>query len=943
MDTDVDAIDKFINFVNKCEGSEKKEGQIFFERLLQAFGNEGIPEADACLEKSIVKKGKKTTFADFVWKPRVIIELKTRGTPLQKHYDQALNYWIGLVPNRPKYMVLCNFDEFWIYDLNFQLDDPVHKLRTENLKEGWGALKFLLPQEEEPLFGDHHVAITEEVARTMGKIYQSLIQDHVQEGKAQRFILQLVIALFSQNVGLISQYTVEKILKKSHKYSRDLKDLFYLFKAMGTKNKSDKPGSYKDIPYFNGGIFKKTSPNLFDNDFEGIEQLYNASQLNWKKIKPSIFGNLFEASTHSEIRHQRGIHYTKELDIHKIISPCIIKPFKKKIEEAKTKIDKQRVLREIREFKILDPACGSGNFLYFAFRELSKLEIEVLEKINENKKPLDLHVSPRNFYGIDTNKFGLEIAKVSLSIGHKLIADEFDIKDNSLPFVDLDNNFLNQDALFIDWPKCDVIIGNPPFQPKNKIKNEMGLNYVNRLRKEYPGIPGRSDYCVYWFRKAHDCLSEKGMAGLIGTNTIGQNYSREGGLDYIIRNRGIIVEAVSSQKWPGEAIVYVSIVNWTKDSVYQDQSKKLFVEKENVKKEKELVPHEVRHIHSSLSLDTDISSAKILKANQKPKTAYQGQTHGNRNFLINRNQAEKIISKTPKTAEVLKPFLTAKDLIGSKRHLPERYVIDFSDRDILQAGRYNSLYKIIETKILPKRKEKAEEEKTKNERSLNRQTNKHHQNFLKTWWKLSYPRTDLMKKIRKIKRYCVCGQVTKRNIFEFIHSEINPNASLVVFTFDDDYSFGILQSDLHWLWFTNRCSTLKQDYRYTTDTVYDTFPWPQKLTLTQIEKVAEASKNLRQTRREIIDQNQLSYRKLYRSLELPGYHKLQKSHDLLNKTVRQAYGMINNQDPLEFLLNLNKNLYEKENRGEQIVGPGLTHLVNDMDIHKFVTRDCISL
>ena len=938
-------IKAFLNWFKNCKGSEKGEGQIFFDRLLQAFGNTGVLGAGAVCELPVKKrKGRGVIFPDLVWKPRVIIELKKRGIPLQKHYDQAFDYWITLVPNRPKYMALCNFDEFWIYDLNSQLNDPVHKLNTKDLQMSWGALKFLLPIEEEPLFDNHNVAITEQVAKTIGEIYLSMERRGISKDKAQRFILQLVIALFSEDVGLIPQYTLHEILKKCLIDLPAQKELSFLFKAMAVKNKFDKPRKYKHIEYFNGGIFKKT--DAVELSYKEVELLHDASKQNWEKVRPSIFGSLFEGSMDPKRRHGHGIHYTHELDIYKIVGPSIVQPFKEKINKAKTKRDKRKLLKEIQEFKVLDPACGSGNFLYIAFRELRKLEMEILEDLGESGQfrpaELGLLVSPKNFYGIDTNKFGLELAKVALSIGRKLLAEEFNIKDPSLPFDDLDDNFLSEDALFAKWPKVDAIIGNPPYQSKNKIQQKMGVSDINKIREAYPTVPGRADYCVYWFKKAHDHLSKKGIAGLVGTNTIRQNYSRKGSLDYIVQNGGIITEAVSSQKWSGEAAVYVSIVNWTKDKLYKNKKKKLFIGKNIYLDgyEQELHVNELKKINSALSIDVDVSQAKVLNVNRKSKTVYQGQTHGHASFLLSKKEAEKTIFK-----DVLKPFLTAHNFIAGKTPLPQRYVIDFSGKTLIQAQRYKELYKAIEKVVLPKRREEAEKEEARNKKLLRTnpkaRVNRHHQNFLKTWWQLSYPRTDLMKRIRKIKRYCVCGQVTQRSIFEFVHSTINPNAALVVFTFEDDYSFGILQSSMHWTWFIHNCSTLAETFRYTTNTVYDTFPWPQKPTLAKIKTIAKRARKLREVRAKILKKEGISYRDLYRSMELPGDHELLKHHKALDEAVYSAYGFKKTQDELDFLLQLNLDLSEKESKGKKITGPGLPQVVKNPK--ELITKDCISL
>ena len=316
----------------------------------------------------------------------------------------------------------------------------------------------------------------------------------ISKDKAQRFILQLVIALFSEDVGLIPQYILHEILKKCLTDRPAQKELSLLFNGMAVKNKFDKPKKYNTLNIFNGGIFKKT--DAVELSYKEVELLHDASKQNWEKVRPSIFGSLFEGSMDPRRRHSHGIHYTHELDIHKIVGPSIVQPFKEKINKTKTKKEKRKLLKEIQEFKVLDPACGSGNFLYIAFRELRKLEMEILEDLGEGGQirpsELGLLVSPKNFYGIDTNKFGLELAKVALSIGRKLLADEFNIQDTSLPFDDLDNNFLAEDALFAKWPKVNAIIGNPPYQSKNKIQKEMGVRYINKIREAYPTVPGES-------------------------------------------------------------------------------------------------------------------------------------------------------------------------------------------------------------------------------------------------------------------------------------------------------------------------------------------------------------------------------------------------------------------------------------------------------------------
>lgn len=214
-------------------------------------------------------------------------------------------------------------------------------------------------------------------------------------------------------------------------------------------------------------------------------------------------------------------------------------------------------------------------------------------------------------------------------------------------------------------------------------------------------------------------------------------------------------------------------------------------------------------------------------------------------------------------------------------------------------------------------------------------------NFLKSWWKLSYARDGLMDIIASLPRYIVCGRVTKRPIFEFISSVIHPNDALQVFPLTDNYSFGILQSEVHWEWFTARCSTLTERFRYTSDSVFDSFPWPQKPTKAQVDNIARCSEELRVARQKTMQENQMTLRDLYRTMESSPNNPVSDLQEKLDVAVRSAYGMKKDDDILSFLLNLNLQLAEKEAKGEKIVGPGLPPIIDNPS--QYITEDCVSM
>ena len=603
----------------------------------------------------------------------------------------------------------------------------------------------------------------------------------------------------------------------------------------------------------------------------------------------------------------------------------------------------------MRDYQVLDPACGSGNFLYMAYQELKQAEHLLLQKSAELKGTEQLEMSfvtPLQFHGIDRNPFAVELARVTLLIARKVAIDKLGLTENALPLDSLDHNIIQGDALLIDWPKVQAIVGNPPFQSKNKMQQEFGAKYVNQIREKYPEIPGRADYCVYWFYKAHQQLPEKGCAGLVGTNTIRQNYSREGGLDYIVKHNGTITEAVSTQVWSGDAVVHVSLVNWIKG---EKAGKKKLSMQLGDHKDSPWEVWELDYINSSLSATTDISQAKKILINAASKCCYQGQTHGHEDFLLTPEQYKKFIQEDFLNQEVLFPYLTGDDLVSTYPPLPKRYIIDFHPKDLTQINQYKELLKRVKERIFKTRELAAKQEEKRNQELLKSnpkaRTNRHHKNFLSKWWLLSYPRPELIEKLNQLPRYIGCSRVSKRPIFEFISAKVRPSDVVQVFPLSDDYSFGILQSNLHWLWFTKRCSTLGGQFRYTSDTVFDTFPFPQSPTLEQVQQVAQSAVNLRKTRREIMTKNQWSLRELYRNLtndsQNSDIQKAQQAQEKLDQAVAIAYGMDLKAEPLEFLLNLNLEVTDKEAKGEKVTAPGLPDFVTDLN--DFISQDCVGI
>lgn len=634
----------------------------------------------------------------------------------------------------------------------------------------------------------------------------------------------------------------------------------------------------------------------------------------------------FEQNLPPGERHALGAHFTAAPDILKIVGPTIELPWQARIAAAASLAELTSLLAELRQFHVLDPACGCGNFLIIAYQALLHLERQLRDRIAALTPAQRTHrdhattitsdpAAPSNqlhataitaapsvrlsqLHGIDIHPDAAALAIKLLRLARPADAD-----DTSAPDI------VVADALFAPWPAVSAIVGNPPFLDARKLARERPDLDIALLKRSFPAVPGRADLCVYFFNKAHDHLREGQRAGLVGTNTIRQNYSREGSLDYILANGGTITDAVATQEWPGDAAVHVSLVNWIKGP----HSGPCTLSS----------PHGssvVPRISAALTATTDVSSARPLPINQAP-FCFEGIQPGHRGFRT-----------TTGACEVVTPYMNGDDLLSGNYLLTPDLLIDLSTLTLAAARKkHPRLVAHLERTVLPdwRRNAAAEHQRTS-------KTTGEHQNRLARWWQLKRPRPELQKALRALPRYIACSRVTKRPIFAFLASTIKPDSSLTVFAAADDYSFGVLQSSLHWAWFQARCSTLKGDYRYTSNSVFDSFPWPQSPTLDHVQAVARAAVELRRARDHLMHHHGWSLRALYRALEADRAPALRAAQDALDLAVRAAYA-VDHADDLAFLLALNLRLAEHP---ANITAPGLPPSITNPA--PFITPDRIT-
>jgi SAM-dependent methyltransferase len=911
MSTTAQRLQAFVNYVAEyLKGDEKGEAPIFLDKFFRAFGHAGAIEAGATYEERIHKGSKKgkTGFADLVWKPRVLIEMKKRGADLSKHYSQAVEYWWRLTP-KTKYVILCNFDEFWIYDFNIQVDTPIDRVPLAQLPERAATFGFMEVQERKSVFGNNQVVVTEKAAKRLGELYQTL-RDRIMHVRhidkpeaalvAQRFVLQCVLAMFAEDRNLLPNSLFVACVQDCLTTGASSYDVLgNLFREMNTPGTTP-AGRFQGVAYFNGGLFRQIDP--IDLTQQELKLLEISALEDWSKVRPAIFGSIFESAIDTKERHAHGIHYTSEADIMKIVRPTISRYWEDRIEKANTIKELEALQLELQAYRVLDPACGSGNFLYIAYQEIKQIEQDLLDKIAERRRsPRDQiqmgFVTPLQFFGIDNNPFAVELARVTLMIARKVAVDRLGLTEATLPLDTLDDNIRCQDALFTEWPKADAIIGNPPFLGGHRMRQELGDEYVERIFKTFPEIENQQiDFASHWFRLAHKNLQKSGRAGLVGTNSIGQGKSRVSSLDYILQNGGFIHDAISSQDWSGDASVDVSIVNWSlKEST--KESTPCYLDN-----------YEVNSISSSLKSSIDVTKALPLKSNSN--RSFRGVEPNGLGFLVSEIQASQWILEDSKNRGVLKPFSMGANLAKYPHGKPERWIIDFNTFSIEEAQEFSTLFEYIKINVKPQRES--------NRVALLREN----------WWQ--FKRTNqLMRDAVSSLNFCFAvPRVSKWSVPIVIPSDWLAGEKAVVFSSDDFYLLGILLSSTHREWMHAQKSTLEDRTAYTPTTCFETFPFPQNPSPAIVQKIRDKALELHQYRSQQMEQKQWGITKLYNAYFDEPASQLYKLHKQLDALVLQAYGWSDKglkslapNDLLEKLLTLNLALAQKEQNNEPVIGP----------------------
>ncbi len=847
------------------QGSERSEAQPFLDQLLACYGTDR-QDAGARFEDPTASGG----FIDMIW-PRVcIIEMKrpSEAGRLHAHREQALNYWRGSGTadvSAPRYVVLCAFHRFEVWEPGAVYTEPRAQFDLTELPDNLDALLFLAQGDRTPLFVAEQTELTREAVALVTDVYARLNERSAAELDTLRdFTLQTVWSLFAEDLQMLPSRLFTRLLDqlRADPNRSSVDDLGQLFRYLAQPEPRPERGVYAGTPYADGGLFEQ--PAEVHLEPEELDLLREAAGFDWKRVEPAIFGSLLEGALGRERQWALGAHYTAEADILKVVLPTIVDPWRERIEACTTIADVEAAQQDMMNYVVLDPACGSGNFLYIAYRELRRLEADLRQAAANMRRSaglrgqetLALYFPLSNIRGIEIDSFAVKLARVTLWMGHKLAVDELGISESVLPLANLDG-IRRGDALRLDWPRADAIIGNPPYHGSQQIRRELGDEYAEWLGEKF-GV-GLKDYAVYWFRKGHEHLGDGGRAGYVATNSITQNRSRAPSLEWLSETGGVITSAVSTQDWSGDAAVDVAIVNWVKEPAARDEIRAI------------LDGEEVESITPALrSASLDVSLAVRLRLNRGH--AFQGPKPVGAGFVLDPSEADDLLQATDAEYRlVVRPYLAGQDIAEDPAQSPRRFIIDFDRRTLEEAAEFPAALEIARERVRPER-----------ERNRDAYTRQH-------WWRHGRPVLSMREAVAPLRRYIAGIATGKRILFCWCEPWTCPSNSTNVFAFDSDYAMGVLSSRAHAVWAEAQSSTLEDRIRYTPTSAFETFPWPTPDNA-QRNAIGVAAEAVVERRRTICAERAIGLTALYNEVDDGAYQDLADLHLQLDTSVAAAYG-----------------------------------------------------
>jgi hypothetical protein len=871
-----EAAERFVEKWSASDLSERAASQEHFIDLCRLLGQPTPAEADPtgkdyCFEKAVkvtqaASKGSKGDggFVD-VWKRGYFAweyKRKDKYKTLDEAYRQLYQYRDAL--DNPPLSVVCDIrtTEIRSHFPGYPTEKTV--VRLEEIPGRLEVLRrvFTSPESFRPAKKTEEVTL--DLAKEFGELADRLIQryppndlhlfQHAGDPVAH-FLMKVMFCLFAEDITLLPAKTFTKLVERSQtdpeKFAERCANLFAKMRTGGEYGSDE-------IPYFNGGLFDDKPPiPLTSGDLTILRWVANRD---WSGVEPSIFGTLFERLLDPRKRAQIGAHYTSKQDILLVVEPVVMAPLRRTWKELQEKLaeplakhaaehdPKKRdflaapiriAIEEFRKYlarqRILDPACGSGNFLYVALRQLLDLEDEAvrfaaIHDITVNPTP---HVRPAQLHGIEINPYAAELAQVVIWIGYLQWLHDRGIDPPNRPILDKLQNIEQRDAILdlsdkknpapAKWPEADFIIGNPPFLG-SKLFRKSGIpdSYLHALWKVHD-LPRSSDLCCYWFDLARREIDARPSvrAGLLATQGI------RGGSNRTVLTRineaGGIFSAWNDREWVLDgAAVHVSIVGF--DSGRQ--------------RDRELNGRPVATINPDLTTGLNTADVHVLPENAG--LAFMGDTKGGA-FDIPPDEARRILALPNATgkqnSDVVRPWVNGGDIAGRDRGI---FIIDFGcDMTEDEAAGYEAPLEFVTVHVRP--------ERIHNRRAA----------YAKRWWLHVEPR-PAMRAALSTPRFIATPNLTKHRLFRFLDARTLPDHQLIAFARSDDYFFGLLQSSIHELWARRpgggtQLRELESGFRYTPTTCFESFaaPWlPGKEPSADaaLKRISEAAHELNELR-----------------------------------------------------------------------------------------------
>lgn len=839
--------EKFIATWKDNSLTEKGGAQPHFEDLCRLLGVDPPRKyGEYCYEQDLKKMYGGSGFAD-VWKRGCFAwENKGPDKDLGPALMQLKNY-AGALEN-PPVLVVCNRERIEIHPCftGYPSTPRIIKLEDIGQPQNMQALRWLFSPEEvgklRPL--KSNAAITAEAAGEFAKVAKAMRSRGLDSQQVAHFLIQCIFCMYAEDEELLHEGVSDdpKIFAAILKSARD--DTARATKRIGDLFAAMRDGGnygHDDIAWFNGGLFKVIDiPPLEAPELNALR--HAAETMDWRSIDPTIFGTLFERGLDPDARAPLGAHYTDVATIQKLIQPLIVAPLTAEWETVKPILQAaqgkgprtnaykearaafQGYLERLRNFRVLDPACGSGNFLYLTMHALKDLEhkAHVEAELLGLEREIGIATGPANILGLEINEYAAELARVTVWIGDIQWSQRNGQQIARDPILRTLDGIQHRDALLTsdgtktEWPTADVIIGNPPFLGDRKMIRELGESYTKLLRKVYEGdVPGGADLVCYWFHKSREqlCKGKALRAGLVSTNSIRGGANRKV-LDAITKDLKI-THAWDDESWVNDgAAVRVSLVGFAPSALDV---------------EAQLNGKEVERINSDLTAAKKDNSLDLTKAQglvENKDSSFIG-TQKNGPFSLPGEVARSwLLLPNPNgkpNSDVIRLWANGLDVT---RRPSDTWVIDFDKMSEEDASLYEKPFEHVVEHVKPTRI------------NVRRDWHRTH------WWCHGDPRPALKKAVKGLGRFIATAMVAKHRMFSWLPEKQIPENLCVVIARADDTTFGVLHSRMHELWSLRLGTALEDRPRYTPSSTFETFPFPEGMTPKETKGLPLADKEV---------------------------------------------------------------------------------------------------